>query len=133
MGDYPTCICNVAAMQGTIGGFAWGADRCVGRPLGQMPDDPAFNDKSQWYYNHGVNPTCDIHAYRGGLRCCKGGTTLLDSNQTINPEPFIWQLKYRYYYEIVEDPATVVNTFQSSWWTEHNNNEHDVPKCSEGV
>merc|ERR1711907_444212 len=46
-----------------------------------------------------------------------------------NNEVFEWQLRYRYYYEIVQDPATVKNTFMTSWWTEHNNGEHDVPKC----
>jgi hypothetical protein len=40
--DYPTCICNVAADQGTIGGYSWGNQRCVGKPLGQMLDDPAW-------------------------------------------------------------------------------------------
>lgn len=40
-------------------------------------------------------------------------------------------LKYRYYYE--EGSATnVTETYRTSWWTEHNNNEHDVPQCKEG-
>jgi len=132
--DYPTCICDMAADQGTIGGYSWGTQRCVGRPLGQMLDDPnwltgpfANNVKGK-----GVNPTCDIHAYRGGLRCCKGGTILLDEGQNVtNDVTFEWQLKYRYYYEVVDKtvkPAPV-NTFMTSWWTEHNNGEHDIPVC----
>jgi len=122
--DYPTCICNVAGDQGTIGGYSWGTQRCVGRPLGVMLDDPG------WESNKRVNPTCDIKAYNGGLRCCKGGTILLDSDQNVtNNVVFEWQLKYRYYYEVVEDATKVTNTHMTSWWTEHNNGEHDVPKC----
>jgi hypothetical protein len=80
----------------------------------------------------GVNPSCDIHAYRGGLRCCKGGTVILDQDQNVtNNYVWEWQLKFRYYYEIVEDPTQVQNTFMTSWWTEHNNGEHDVPVCLE--
>jgi len=132
--DYPTCVCDVAADQGTIGGFSWGAQRCVARPLGEMLDDPAWlvGPQANPVKGKGVNPSCDIHAYRGGLRCCRGGTIILDSNQTVkNDTVFEWQLKYRYYYEVVEDPSKVVNTFETSWWTEHNNGEHDVPLCLE--
>ena len=132
--DYPTCICDMAADQGTIGGYSWGTQRCVDRPLGQMLDDP--NWLTGPYANNvkgkGVNPTCDIHAYRGGLRCCKGGTIILDDGQNVtNNVVKEWQLKYRYYYEVVEDPTKVQNTFMTSWWTEHNNGEHDVPVCLE--
>jgi hypothetical protein len=132
--DYPTCICDMAADQGTIGGYSWGTQRCVDKPLGQMLDDPAWLTGP--YANNvkgkGVNPTCDIHAYRGGLRCCKGGTIILDEGQNVtNNDVFEWQLKYRYYYEIVEDPKTTQNTFMTSWWTEHNNGEHDIPVCLE--
>ena len=132
--DYPTCICNQAADQGSIGGYSWGTQRCVAKPLGQMLDDPAWltgPDKNV-VNGKGVNPTCDIKAYNGGLRCCKGGTIILDSNQTVaNNEVFEWALKYRYYYEVVDDPKSVTNTFMTSWWTEHNNGEHDVPLCLE--
>ena len=125
--DYPTCICDKAGDQGTIGGYSWGSQRCVGKPLGDMLDDAGWDNPT----NKRVNPTCDIKNYNGGLRCCKGGTILLDSNQTVaNNTMFEWQLKYRYYYEIVEDPKnTPINTRMTSWWTEHNNGEHDVPKC----
>ena len=39
---------------------------------------------------------------------------------------------FRYYYEVIE-PGTedkYTNTFMTSWWTEHNNGEHDVPSCN---
>jgi len=130
--DYPTCICDVAGDQGTIGGYSWGTQRCVDRPLGQMLDDPAWltGPDANVVNGKGVNPSCDIHAYRGGLRCCKGGTVILDSDQNVtNNYVWEWQLKYRYYYEVVEDPSKVTNTFMTSWWTEHNNGEHDVPVC----
>jgi hypothetical protein len=133
--DYPTCICNFAGDQGSIGGYSWGNQRCVDRPLGQMLDDPMWltGPNANNVNGKGVNPTCDIHAYRGGLRCCKGGTIILDSNQTVkNNVAWEWQLKYRYYYEVVEDPKAAdapQNTFMTSWWTEHNNGEHDVPVC----
>jgi hypothetical protein len=137
--DYPTCICDMAGDQGTIGGYSWGNQRCVAKPLGQMLDDPAWltgpfaNPVTQPDGSvTGVNPTCDIHAYRGGLRCCKGGTIILDDGQNVtNNDPFEWQLRFRYYYEVVEDPTKVKNTFMTSWWTEHNNGEHDVPVCLE--
>jgi len=132
--DYPTCVCDVAADQGTIGGYSWGAQRCTPKPLGEMLDDPVWlvGPQANPVKGKGVNPSCDIHAYRGGLRCCKGGTIILDSNQTVkNNTVFEWQLKYRYYYEIVEDPSKVTNTYMTSWWTEHNNGEHDVPLCLE--
>jgi hypothetical protein len=132
--DYPTCVCDVAADQGTIGGYSWGTQRCTPKPLGEMLDDPVWlvGPQANPVKGKGVNPSCDIHAYRGGLRCCKGGTIILDSNQTVkNNTVFEWQLKYRYYYEIVDDPSKVVNTYQIGWWTEHNNGEHDVPLCLE--
>jgi len=131
---YPTCICDMAGDQGTIGGYSWGNQRCVNRPLGEMLDDPVWlvGPQANPVKGKGVNPSCDIHAYRGGLRCCKGGTVILDSNQSVkNNEQFEWQLKYRYYYEVVEDESKVQNTFMTSWWTEHNNGEHDVPLCLE--
>lgn len=56
---------------------AWGAQRCVGRPLGQMLDDP------KWESNGRVNPTCLLKSYRGGLRCCKGGVLHLRSHVTM--------------------------------------------------
>jgi hypothetical protein len=37
---------------------------------------------------------------------------------------FTAQLKYRYYYEILDDTTKAENTFMTSWWTEHNNGEH---------
>merc|ERR1712203_340147 len=72
--DYPTCVCDVAADQGTIGGFSWGSQRCTPKPLGEMLDDPVWlvGPQANPVKGKGVNPSCDIHAYRGGLRCCKG-------------------------------------------------------------
>lgn len=32
----PTCLCNVGYDEGTLGGFAWGGQRCSAPPLGQM-------------------------------------------------------------------------------------------------
>lgn len=64
--DAPTCICDVAADQGTLGGFAWGSQRCLPRPLGQMLDDPGWRN-----ITGGINPTCSLKYYKGGLRCCK--------------------------------------------------------------
>lgn len=122
--DGPTCVCNMAADQGTIGVFAWGAQRCTPRPSGQMLDDPYWPD------NNFVNPTCLLKSYVGGLRCCKGGTVLLDSDQagTYNDTVDAYQLKYRYYYEA---GSPEINDYQwTFWWTEHDNNEHDVPPCS---
>ena len=71
-----------------------------------------------------------LKSYKGGLRCCKGGTVLLDKNQTVPQTNNTFKLKYRYYYEIgSQDPKKVQDTFQCGWFTEHANNEHDVPLC----
>jgi hypothetical protein len=51
--DYPTCVCDMAGDQGTIGGYSWGNQRCVGKPLGQMLDDP------NWLVGPNANPVKD--------------------------------------------------------------------------
>ena len=88
--EFPTCLCDVATDQGTLGGYAWGGQRCVAKPLSEMLDDPAFPE------NNNVNPTCLLKSYKGGLRCCKGGTILLDKNQTVPQTNNTFKLKYRY-------------------------------------
>ena len=129
---FPTCLCDFAADQGTLGGYAWGSQRCVGKPLGQMLDDTAFPE------NNNINPTCLLKSYKGGLRCCKGGTILLDKNQSVPQKALQFKLRYRYYYEMgstAVNNATgvpvVQDTFQGGWFSEAHNNEHDVPLCKE--
>ena len=165
----PTCLCSVGYDEGTLGGFSFGGQRCSPRPLRQMTDDPAWrnakgiggvgngsnwpswNNNSVSTDNGGVNPTCSLKAYRGGLRCCHGGDFMVDSGPLLdeimacnatdgkvastgaNCYDF-FQLKYRYYYEDGKKPTgkaqkLPINTMTSSWWTEHGNNENDVPPC----
>lgn len=59
----PTCLCDDSSSQGTLGGFAWGSQRCNPAPLGQMLDDPGFRN-----ITGGINPTCSLKYYKGGLR-----------------------------------------------------------------
>lgn len=124
--DAPTCVCKDGSGQGTLVGREWGAQRCHPRPWSQLFDDP------KWADNDRVNPTCLLKSYRGGLRCCTGGTVLLDRNQTVPQTKDNFQLKYRYYFEEVAGASAVVDTFFTYWWTEYNNNEHDVPACRAG-
>ena len=91
--------------------------------------------------NSGVNPTCQLSAYRGGLKCCAGGTIIMDGAD--NRAALVaegnydkYQLLYRYYYEdaaAVQQQqagnAPIVDTYWTYWWTEFNNGEHDVPPC----
>ena len=68
-----------------------------------MLDDPNWRD-----ITGGINPTCSLKYYSGGLRCCKGGVVLLDSDQVVPQTMNMWKLKYRYYYEEgSEDPKQV--------------------------
>merc|ERR550514_1831361 len=103
----PTCVCRDGSGQGTIGGFAWGAQRCVQRPLGQMMDDP------KWESNGRVNPTCLLKSYKGGLRCCKANSILLDKDQVAPEETDTYKVKFRYYFEEVETPADITDVY----WT----------------
>ena len=47
----PTCLCSVGYDEGTLGGFAWGGQRCSSPPLGQMVGDP------RWNVSTGINGT----------------------------------------------------------------------------
>ena len=79
----PTCLCNQApplgttSSQGTIGSVSFSSN-CAPKPWGEMQDDPAWanttaNPKYGSYTNNkGVNPTCQLAAYRGGIKCCAG-------------------------------------------------------------
>lgn len=124
----PTCICQDSIGQGTIGGFAWGPQRCQKPPLSMMMDDP------KWALNDRINPTCLLKSYRGGLRCCLANTILLDSNQTVPSEKDHYQLKFRFYYDELDDNniSKVNDVYGTGWWTEYNNDEHDVPACQPG-
>jgi hypothetical protein len=146
----PTCVCDAqpplgsTESQGTIGRVSFRTN-CGKLPLGQMLSDPHWanatvNPKCGKYTdNAGVNPTCQLSAYRGGLKCCAGGTIITDG--AANRAALVaeanydkYQLLYRYYYEdaaAVEQAGNkaIVDTYWTFWWTEFNNGEHDVPPC----
>merc|ERR1711964_573670 len=82
--------------------------------------------------NEKINPTCMLRSYKGGLRCCKKDSILLDRNQIQPEELDTYQVKFRYYFEEVQDVTSVSDLHFTSWWTEYNNNEHDVPACRPG-
>jgi hypothetical protein len=155
----PTCLCNVGYDEGTLGGFAWGGQRCASPPLGQMVGDPRWNgttginntgNSSNWpswnnnpvdVHNDGVNPTCSLKKYRGGLRCCHGNDYIADSDvvkKAMNASWDYFQMKYRYYFEDAAKPSskgtglkkTVDASKNIGWFTEHGNNEDDVPPCN---
>jgi len=157
----PTCLCTVGADEGTLGGFAWGGQHCNPRPLGQMLDDPGWNsatgrggvgnstDWPSWNNNsvntnwHGENPTCNLKAYRGGLKCCHGHDYIVDTdmltkilaeqkNNTPGAMDY-FQMKFRWYYEdatkVYDGLPTVDTKINIGWYTENGNGEHDVPPC----
>ena len=82
------------------------------------------------------NSVCNISAYGGGLKCCQGGSFLLDAEQEVPPANDTWRLKYRFYHEdatVEEDDSTAMapshrNVYRVWWSTEATNNEYDVPK-----
>lgn len=73
------------------------------------------------------NAICDVRAYKGGLRCCGGGTLLLDVDQKVPTPLDSYYMKYRFYFE---EYAAQQNLFRIWWSTEANNNEYDVPKST---
>ena len=159
----PTCLCSVGYDEGTLGGFAWGGQRCSSPPLGQMVGDPRWNistgingegNSTNWPSwnnnpvntdNGGVNPTCSLKAYRGGLRCCHGNDYIADSDvveKAMNASTDYFQMKYRYYFEdadgsgktgtkgVLKGQPTINAAKNIGWFTEHGNNEDDVPPCN---
>eukprot|EP00911_Craspedida_sp_UC1_P000631 UC1_evm1s485 len=101
-----------------------------------MLDDDAWRNTSSWYTNNnGVNPTCDITHYKGGLKCCHDGTLITDTPQARDAivaanDTDYYQTFFRYYYEDPQELTTpITDTYWSFWWTENNNGEHDIPPC----
>ena len=148
VGD-PTCVCDMAPLlgstssQGTIGRVSF-ASNCAPQPLGQMLSDPAWANTTvnpqygDYTNNHGVNPTCQLSAYRGGLKCCAGGTLLMDGEENrsklvADADYDHYQALYRIYYEDATDALAranaITDTYWIAWWTEFSNGEHDVPPC----
>ena len=140
-----TCVIpmthNNEGSQGTIGTISFSSN-CGARPLGEMLDDHVWanatvNPKYGSYTdNGGVNPTCELAAYRGGIKCCAGGTLI--TNGAENRAKLVadgdydhYQVMYRYYYEdataLAEAGTPPLDTFNVIWWTEWTNGEHDVP------
>ena len=141
----PTCVCDEmpplgsTESQGMIGTVAF-TTNCGPLPLGQMLSDPHWNNASTAYTdNKGINPTCQIGAYRGGLHCCAGGTIITDgadarADLVAQNDTDEYQVMYRYYYEDgpaagAKPPAATTDTYWTYWWTEYNNGEHDIPPC----
>lgn len=58
------------------------------------------------------------------VRCCKGNTILLDSDQegTYPDVVDTYQVKFRWYYE--EGGPSINDYYWTFWWTENDNNEH---------
>jgi len=132
----PSCLCSGGA-GGTIGTGTFRSD-CGPRPLGQLLSDPQWaNTTTAYTDNGGVNPTCELKSYKGGLKCCGGGTIITDTAEAraalvAEADYDEYQVLYRYYYE---DGTTLYNnnpitdTYWTFWWTEYNNGEHDIPPC----
>jgi len=105
------CICrDPKCMTGTIAGMRF-----------QTPCAPY--PTSDLIKTH--NAICDVRAYNGGLRCCTGGSILLDADQEVPPQKDSFFMKYRFYFE---EYTTQRNAFRVWWSTEATNNEYDVPK-----
>ena len=154
----PTCVCSVGYDEGTLGGFAWGGQRCSPPPLGQMIHDPLWNNSKgingqgnstnwpSWNNNPidtdnmGINPTCSLKKYRGGLRCCHGNDFIADTDIALkaqNASQTYFQMKYRYYFEDAAVSASKGTVLKANvdtkkdigWFIEHGNNEDDIPPC----
>eukprot|EP00947_MAST-08B_sp_MAST-8B-sp1_P005814 g5814.t1 len=74
------------------------------------------------------NAICNISAYNGGLRCCTGGSILLDKAQVVPAQQDTWYMKYRFYFEDYSASKPQSNLFRVWWSTEAFNNEYDVPE-----
>jgi hypothetical protein len=96
----PHSICSTG-IEGTLGGSKFvNAGRCAAFPVGTLLEQG--------------NPTCWIQSYRGGLRCCRHGQSLLDTNQEIpwKDQPLEYYLKFRLYFQDYqhEEPAVTAAT-----------------------
>jgi len=111
--DHQTCICrDPKSKSGTINGARFHS------PCAPYPTSDLIKTN---------NSICDIRAYNGGLRCCTGGSLLLDVDQEVPAPTDSFFMKYRFYFE---EYTTQQNTFRVWWSTEARNNEYDVPKSS---
>jgi len=107
------CVCrDPSSTSGSIAGVRF-ADPCAPYPTSDL------------IKSH--NSICDIKDYNGGLRCCGGGSMLLDADQEVPDRLDTFYMKYRFYFE---EYASQHNTFRIWWSTEARNNEYDVPKSS---
>ena len=113
---------------------------------GNSTNWPSWNGNPVNTDNDGVNPTCSLKKYRGGLRCCHGNDYIADTEMVTKVMKEVnetgaydyFQMKYRYYFEDAT-PGTgklyhgrpAVDTKKDiGWFTEHGNNENDVPPCN---
>jgi hypothetical protein len=89
------------------------------------------------------NPTCDLEAYRGGLKCCTSGNILLDKGQ--NPweeNKLVYYMKWRFWFQdyVPAEPkatppkaASHQNLVRFFKETEANAGEYDIVKGENNV
>lgn len=111
---------------------------------GNSTNWPSWNGNPVNTDNDGVNPTCSLKKYRGGLRCCHGNDYIADTEMVTKVMKEVnetgaydyFQMKYRYYFEdadtaVYNGRKTVDTKKDIGWFTEHGNNENDVPPVRE--
>lgn len=78
------------------------------------------------------NPTCDVRAYNGGLRCCHHLWYLLDKDQKLPAAidtPFTYHMKMRFYFQEYK-PDVHQELWRWHFATELGSGEYDIPRCS---
>lgn len=120
-------ICR-GGVEGTIGGNHFiNRERCAPFPRGDLLTQN--------------NPTCFVETYRGGLKCCRDGQSLLDKDQEIPwPDQYLeYRLKFRFYFEEykpdVAEKSVASHQDLTRFFvaTDANPGEYDITQCPKGT
>ena len=116
----PNCICDLGST-GTMcddkgANCETFTKNCVPAPAGELLTQR--------------NPTCNSKQYAGGLRCCKHGRIMLDTDQPIRPELLHYHMKFRFWfqeYNVTGEQVSHYNLPRIYYQTEAWAGEYDIP------